>query len=575
MSGHWPYVRVMSCHDVMSESSRRRAKYWQDLGILLPIMPLHRVACVRPRARARVCVCVCVLVVCVCVLCVCVLRMHSMTFTGPIPLMNPLPTQSAAPSALAPFARHRSVPPLPNPSLYRFPLQVYQGRLRELAEQVAKQPPAETLDTTLRRCIAFIYKVTPEWAPHVRVTVFADNPSEHQTNVPIYDTLLVTWGLAAGSGLDTRCRPVPGTDVSAGQARASPFWTRSINVGTSNVLYRDLVGALLHWFLSLADDDRRKLLLDNMLLQLHEACYNCIGRHKEVFEYCMYDLLDAEASTPAAPKQGATDLADDLAGARRAVLYHAARVLDRHKREALHGAILSPLKLLYRDDYKVFENLDSHGTSFWSTVLTEAFFPGLQMPFEAIRELDSGWSWGAVDFLPVLQGSAAGRRVLDHFSALENLGRDWHSLSKEVSVPPGASWQARRLPAHSFVAALAEARRPSGRLREALEPYAARFAELMRPEPMLHRCALALVGSERWGAELGPALSALTPRLWARPWRPRRCASASAGTAPTLVRWRSTCACAGRCCGPLASPGPEGSQPRGSRRRCPRLRRNE
>eukprot|EP00971_Amphidinium_carterae_P078401 1551047-Amphidinium_carterae.1 len=102
----------------------------------------------------------------------------------------------------------------------------------------------------------------------------------------------------------------------------------------------------------------------------------------------------------------------------------------RHKRAALHAAILSPLKFLFQNKYEVFENIDSHGASFWVAVLSEAcsklshgsfclhmlciklkdhqscaevFFPGLQMPFESIVGLDGGWAWAAVDFLPFMQ----------------------------------------------------------------------------------------------------------------------------------------------------------------------------
>ena len=82
----------------------------------------------------------------------------------------------------------------------------------------------------------------------------------------------------------------------------------------------------------------------NLLLQMLEACFNCVGRHKEVFEYGLYDLLEAEEG--------------EAEGSRRLILDHAAAFLDKHKRNALHAAFLSPLKFLFQDIYEVFENLD-------------------------------------------------------------------------------------------------------------------------------------------------------------------------------------------------------------------------
>ena len=41
------------------------------------------------------------------------------------------------------------------------------------------------------------------------------------------------------------------------------------------------------------------------------------------------------------------------------VKHHAEVFLDRHKRNALHAAFLSPLKYLFQDVYEIFENLDS------------------------------------------------------------------------------------------------------------------------------------------------------------------------------------------------------------------------
>mmetsp|Transcript_69062 Transcript_69062/g.174066 ORF Transcript_69062/g.174066 Transcript_69062/m.174066 type:complete len:508 (-) Transcript_69062:269-1792(-) len=421
---------------------------------------------------------------------------------------------------------------------------VYRSRVARLAQEALEQPPPEQLELTLRRCIAFCYTVTPEWAPHVRVTAFADNPSEHQSNVPVYETLLVAWGVPGFEGLEVKCTPVAGTDVMYGIVVPNPFWSRSLSTQNGQqVPCRALMHQLLYWFVSLDDVDPRKQLLVNILLQLHEACYNCIGRHKEVFEYCIYDLVDAEAQTQAgtvpsasvgaevgvkagigfetlerAQESEAATASEDAAvlEAKRIVHRFAANFLDRHKRAAVHAMAISPLKFLFQNRYEVFENLDSHGSSFWVAVLSEVFFPDLQMPFEEIIDLDKGWTWGAVDFLPTLtsrDASASEKEALRRLSAPENLGRDWRQLTAGLK-PSGRL--PRRLPGVSFFGerafrnVLREARRPNSSLRAVLQPYAARFADLMVRPIILRRCVHQASVSERWGVDLGPALATLS-----------------------------------------------------------------
>lgn len=376
---------------------------------------------------------------------------------------------------------------------------LYQRRVVKLAREAVEHPPAETLDTTLRKCIAFCYGVTCEWAPHVRVTVFADNSAENQYNAPVYDSLLCCWGVSGFSDVKVRCTPVPGTDVSFGHVTVSPFWARTVTVNDRQVPYRALLHQLFHWLVDLDDKDARKQLLINMVLQLHEACFNCIGRHKEVFEYCMYDLLDAEDE-------------NNPEGAPRVVARFAARFLDRHKRDALHAAVLSPLKFLCQHYYEVFENIDSHGASFWAAILPEAFFPGLELPYESIVGLDGGWSWAAVDFLPEMRYGDS-LIALQRFSDPENLGRDWRTLTKDLRPPVGIPGRLADLPwatLQGFPAALAKARKEGSRLRRSLEPYAARLAALMARPVLLRRCALAAVSSVGWDVAEGPAFAALS-----------------------------------------------------------------
>lgn len=401
---------------------------------------------------------------------------------------------------------------------------LFQARVAELAADCLRSPLEESLEVTLRRCIAFCYFVTPEWAPHVRVTVFADNPSEHQLNVPVYDALLVTWGVPGSSSTKVTCKPIAGTDVQRGVVVANPYWQRRVRVEAGQVHQRTLIHRLLHWFVELDDSDPRKQMLVNIILQLHEACFNCIGRHKEVFEYCVYDLLEAEALGPpsSSPESKAgvpavhAALGDEVQRARRAVCRHANAFLDRHKRDALHSAVLSPLKFLFQHIYEVFENLDSHGASFWSAVFQEVFFPGLQLPYESIVELDKGWTWAASDFLPLMQ-FGPGKTALDRFSAVDNLGLDWRTVARGLRPPAGHRRLLPGLPGYSvedFRYALEAAKRPGTALHRSLVPYAERFASFFTEEVLLRRWALQAVASPRWDNELGPALSSLSEEAW-------------------------------------------------------------
>ena len=373
---------------------------------------------------------------------------------------------------------HREEDDAERPSIFLSPYllpSLYQERVRRLVQETAESPPSESLEATVRRCIAFCYSVTTEWAPHVRVTVYADNACEHQLNVPVLSTLLCCMGEV---GFDTEavpCKPIPGTDVYDGLIKPSLFWTRLVP-GEHRLHFRSLAHSYLKWFVDLDDADSRKQLLVNILLQMHEACYNCVGRHKEVFEFCIYDLMSAE--------QMQKPPADAASACRTIIFQHAARFLDRHKRNALHAAFLSPLKYLFQHCYEVYENLDSHGSSFWVAVLS-IFFPELDMPFERIEQLDTGWGWAAVDFLPSMS-STPERIALERFSDPDNLGRDWRSLT--LDLPPMKSMAPRRfryLPLtagpHGFAEAL---RRIQGRdcVRKQFARYVDRFAAFMRED---------------------------------------------------------------------------------------------
>jgi len=178
------------------------------------------------------------------------------------------------------------------------------------------------------------------------------------------------------------------------------------------------------------------------------------------------------------------------------------------------------LKFLYQHRYEVFENLDSHGSSFWASVLTDVFFPALEMPFQPIVDLDTGWTWGAVDFLPAMRAGDA-EKALERFWCVDNLGRDWRSLAAGLKPPSELPRRLAGLRFCGFREVLGEARRSSSPLHRALRPYAACFAGLMEAQVLLRRCGLAAVGSERWDAELGPALAAVASEVLKEPVSPQ------------------------------------------------------
>ena len=67
------------------------------------------------------------------------------------------------------------------------------------------------------------------------------------------------------------------------------------------------------------------------------------------------------------------------------------------------------------------------------------------MPFERIEQLDTGWGWAAVDFLPSMS-SKPSSIALDRFSNPENLGRDWRSLTRDLPAPSALPRRFRYLP---------------------------------------------------------------------------------------------------------------------------------
>jgi len=123
-----------------------------------------------------------------------------------------------------------------------------------------------------------------------------------------------------------------------------------------------------------------------LIYQLHDACEFCIGRHKEVFE----KLINYDSPANSSGREGAAILVSDSVS----------RFLDEFKRDALTCAFISPLKYIYRNSPETLDNLESHGRSFWASLM-EAM-TGIQMPYEDISAMDSGWAWAARDFLKIM-----------------------------------------------------------------------------------------------------------------------------------------------------------------------------
>eukprot|EP00397_Hematodinium_sp_SG-2012_P039730 GEMP01043421.1.p1 GENE.GEMP01043421.1~~GEMP01043421.1.p1 ORF type:complete len:397 (+),score=71.02 GEMP01043421.1:165-1355(+) len=319
----------------------------------------------------------------------------------------------------------------------------------------------EEATNVLVRAIAFAYLCAEEDVSNRRVTAFADNAIETQFNVPVLQTLLITLGI--DKELVVRCTPVEGTDVSFGVVQQSIFYNRTIGDGR----YLDLILSLLEWFVNLEEDHCAKALLTNHVLQLHEACFNCIGRHKEVLEYLVNDAM--MASQPTSGEAVFVTLF--------------ARFLDKLKIQVLDLTVIHPLKYIFSHVYRIYENLDNHGRSFWCAILEKA---NIELPYDDIKEVDTGWVWGAYDFWSVLSPEA--RRI---FSDSENLGKGWMELSKSLpksrQPPYFCGVWGLRLP--QFITTIP---------RCEVQPYHQRFLRLLTSDIILRRFCLFLVQLPEW-----------------------------------------------------------------------------
>jgi len=321
----------------------------------------------------------------------------------------------------------------------------------------------------LTKAIAFAYLCAEEDVPGRRVTTFSDNIEETQFNVPILQTILVT--LDIDSTLIVRCKPIRGTDVSFGMVQKSEFYSRKLKGGT----YGDLVIGILDWYVKLAEDDPNKQLLTNHVLQLHEACFNCIGRHKEVLEYLIQDTMLAMQPT--------LDISRPNSGNGLFITLFR-RFLDRMKIMVLDLTIINPLKYIFRDKYSVYENLDNHGRSFWSAIAERT---GIAMPYDDIQDVDTGWSWGAYNFWNSLPPEA---QII--YTDPNNIGKNWTDLCKNLppltGYPPFfGSFYGVTLSQFMLLIPRSQA-----------APYERRFSELLSTGNVLHRFCLFLVQLPEW-----------------------------------------------------------------------------
>ena len=119
-----------------------------------------------------------------------------------------------------------------------------------------------------------------------------------------------------------------------------------------------------------------------LLYQLHDACSYCVARHKEVFERIV---------SPISPHS--TDSS-------RIIKEAVAHFMDDFKRDALTSAFINPIRFIYKNSPEMLDNLESHGRSFWSSLMEVV--TGISMPYEDISAVDVGWAWGARDFLKIM-----------------------------------------------------------------------------------------------------------------------------------------------------------------------------
>eukprot|EP01063_Lacrimia_lanifica_P029261 TRINITY_DN4425_c0_g1_i4.p1 TRINITY_DN4425_c0_g1~~TRINITY_DN4425_c0_g1_i4.p1 ORF type:complete len:472 (+),score=133.64 TRINITY_DN4425_c0_g1_i4:84-1418(+) len=360
----------------------------------------------------------------------------------------------------------------------------YHGELDAVAEE-ARRASVPAPSAVLEAVVASVYHCSIAEAGAVRADIHADNPDETQRAVPILDTLLVC--VAHESRRAVRAMPVAGTNVEDGFVQPCPFYSRR---RANGVAYRDILLYVLHGMWKDGDG-----ALTNYVVNIVEAAFNCNTRHKEVFEHMLWAHFEKR-------------LRAGSGNADAPLHRYFAYWLDTYKRDALKACVVQPLLYLFRNEYSVYENLDSHGAAFWGAVFEAA--SGVPMPFEHMPDIEGGWSWGArhID----VRGDRAHARAVA--LCVEGLGQGWRvCMAGQPAMPTHPPLRLKALRWGSFEAVLEAVRARRLRGDEAAEIDAAlnRFLALLSPARIARRFALHL--ATRGGA-LPPEVAALDACAW-------------------------------------------------------------
>ena len=255
----------------------------------------------------------------------------------------------------------------------------------EELENIARLTLATSIDEeeTVKKIIKKVY--SSPTAEEVISDIVADNVEETQYSIKPLDVFMVV--LLDSSNYTASAKPIWGTDVSSGMVSQSEFYLKTKTVTTVStsgqtniqvrVAYSNIVLFILN-FLYINEAPQ----LTNCFLQVLEATFNCVARHKEVFEYLIVTfMIVSQSGTP----EGVVSNSE---------LSRVFRMwIDVYKKQALFASIINPMLFLFKNCYSVYENLESHGVSFWSSVIETVL--DIPMPFEMIPDLDKGWTWSA------------------------------------------------------------------------------------------------------------------------------------------------------------------------------------
>ena len=395
----------------------------------------------------------------------------------------------------------------------------YHRTLRRLADDFCgAEASAQWADDILLRAIERVYEL-PRDSAHdsarkLHAALRADNPEEDQEDFHVFGMLAVT---VLNRPLTVRVpNDIAGTDTYDGHAAFSLFYRRRLHGGGACTYAQALLhvmGAMLEalqeWEASGCEGADPCPRFTDYFLQVLEACFNCVGRHKEAFELIVRGYIEM--------RQGVTDRVsaterDAVSEKTGAVKMHFSAWLDAYKIHALRAAVIDPLLFLLRHRYDVWENIESHGMSFWSTIVEAAL--DIPMPLERLGSLDTGWGWGArfVDDEKDLHAEVLRR-------CAENVGVGWRSALRGLKAPrKGADvpklLKMNNLPVDiyfedmpEFVDYLSEQRLPS-QILEKLASTLQRFAAHLSAERIAKRFTLHLINRSD---SLPPCVQALQP----------------------------------------------------------------